>query len=93
MPGFDGTGPWGLGPGTGWGLGPCGGGYAFRRGFRRGFGPGPWFGWGRGWGWRWWWRMNYSLEDELEFLKQQRDYIEQRIKELEDEISQNSETE
>jgi hypothetical protein len=32
MPGGDGTGPQGLGPGTGWGLGPCG------RGFRRGLG-------------------------------------------------------
>ncbi len=45
MPAGDGTGPWGLGPGTGRGLGPCGGGY--RRGrFGRGFGRG-WFGWGR----------------------------------------------
>jgi hypothetical protein len=26
MPRFDGTGPWGLGPGTGWGMGPCGAG-------------------------------------------------------------------
>jgi len=40
MPRFDGTGPWGYGPGTGWGLGPCGAGlrcgwggssYGFRR--------------------------------------------------------------
>jgi hypothetical protein len=33
MPGFDGTGPSGQGPGTGWGQGPCGAGR--RRGFRR----------------------------------------------------------
>ena len=38
MPRFDGTGPWGLGPGTGWGLGPCGAGLGRRRGFGRGFG-------------------------------------------------------
>jgi len=32
MPRFDGTGPWGSGPGTGWGRGPCGRyGYGFRR--------------------------------------------------------------
>jgi hypothetical protein len=34
MPRFDGTGPLGSGPGTGWGLGPCGAG-RFNRGFRR----------------------------------------------------------
>jgi hypothetical protein len=37
MPGYDGTGPLGAGPGTGWGLGPCGAGR--RRGFSR-FGQG-----------------------------------------------------
>ena len=37
MPGGDGTGPQGLGSGTGWGRGPCGAG--MMRGFRgRGFG-------------------------------------------------------
>jgi hypothetical protein len=56
MPGFNGTGPSGLGPGTGWGQGPCGAGR--RRGFSR-FGRGPrgfqpLVGeWGRPrWGWR-----------------------------------------
>jgi hypothetical protein len=38
MPRFDGTGPLGQGPGTGWGLGPCGAGMGWRRGFGRGFG-------------------------------------------------------
>ncbi len=41
MPGQDGTGPQGLGSGTGWGRGPCGAGMrsSFGRGFRgRGFG-------------------------------------------------------
>lgn len=36
MPRFDATGPLGLGPGTGWGLGPCVPGWP--RGFGRGFG-------------------------------------------------------
>ena len=54
MPGFDATGPRGMGPGTGWGRGPCGAG--LRRGAgrsgSRGFGSGT-FGWGqRGPGWR-----------------------------------------
>lgn len=38
MPGFDATGPWGMGAGTGWGRGPCGAG--FRRGGARGRGQG-----------------------------------------------------
>ena len=42
MPGRDGTGPLGEGPGTGWGRGGC-------RGGRRGLG---WRGRGKGWGWR-----------------------------------------
>ncbi|MGQ9688617.1 MAG: DUF5320 domain-containing protein [Desulfobaccales bacterium] len=52
MPGYDGTGPFGAGPGTGWGMGPCGAGR--RRGggrvWGRRFGRGAW-GFGRGaWG-------------------------------------------
>jgi len=59
MPGFDGTGPRGQGPGTGWGRGYCGGGFGGgRQGFggggrwcrpRRGFwGPGGGRAWGYG---------------------------------------------
>jgi len=40
MPFGDGTGPSGLGPGTGWGRGPCGAGLRRGRGFSRGFGRG-----------------------------------------------------
>lgn len=47
MPRYNGTGPGGLGAGTGWGLGPCGGGMAYgRRGGGRGWGR----GYGRGFG-------------------------------------------
>jgi hypothetical protein len=54
MPGFDGTGPRGQGPGSGWGMGPCGAGG--RRGFSRGMGRGMGRGaWGRPrWGWGAW---------------------------------------
>ena len=46
MPGFDGTGPLGQGPGTGRGLGPC-----LNAGTPTPYwGPGRgWFGWGRRW--------------------------------------------
>lgn len=46
MPGFDGTGPRGQGPMTGWGAGYCG-----SRGFRR-LGGVPGYGYGRGRGGR-----------------------------------------
>jgi len=49
MPGFNATGPRGQGPGTGWGMGPCGAGG--RRGSGRGMGYGMGRGMGRGaWG-------------------------------------------
>ena len=38
MPRLDGSGPWGMGPGTGWGMGPCCGGGVWRRGMGAGFG-------------------------------------------------------
>lgn len=40
MPNFDGTGPQGMGPQTGWGMGPCGQGQARGRGLNRGRGFG-----------------------------------------------------
>lgn len=46
MPRYDGTGPWGQGPGSGWGLGPCG--FGRRRGYGGGFGRGAGRGFGRG---------------------------------------------
>ncbi len=70
MPGGDRTGPMGLGPRTGRGLGFCSGrnapgwtygpGRGMGRGFRGGFGRGFGRGWGRGRGW-WgcWWPAPY----------------------------------
>jgi hypothetical protein len=40
MPRFDGTGPMGQGPRTGWGFGPCGGGMKRGWGCRGGYGYG-----------------------------------------------------
>jgi len=48
MPYGDGTGPLGLGPGTGWGRGPCSG---YSGGYRR---PGRFFGRGTGYRNRYW---------------------------------------
>ena len=53
MPGFNGTGPRGQGPGSGWGRGPCGAGLRRGGGRSRGFGPGAGFaggGFHRGYG-------------------------------------------
>ncbi len=49
MPGFDKTGPAGLG--TGRGMGPCGRGMAMRRGVRGGYARGAGMGFGRGYCW------------------------------------------
>lgn len=46
MPRFDRTGPLGMGPRTGWGLGPCGMGLGWRRRSGPGRGLGRYFGWG-----------------------------------------------
>lgn len=75
MPGFDGTGPRGLGPRTGRGLGPCGGGY--RRGYgRRGYGA----GYGRGWGYN---NPNPpTKEEEKENLERDLEDIKKRLADL-----------
>jgi hypothetical protein len=88
MPRFNGTGPRGLGAGTGRGLGPCGGGQSYGR---RGLGQG--LGLRRGFGWR-----NFGgyyssqaptkeeetnmLSEEAEVLKEELKVIKSRLEEL-----------
>jgi len=77
MPGQDGTGPLGLGPLTGRGLGPCG------CGMRRGFGR----GYGRGFGFRRQVTLTKEeekkiLEAELKEIDLEKQEIEKRIKEM-----------
>jgi len=94
MPAGNGTGPLGLGPMTGRGMGYCAGfgvpGYANPRP-RLGLG----FGWGRGRGWRWWYRASglpgwarfgypgigpgVMPQDELSMLKEQAKFLEQQL--------------
>ncbi len=96
MPQFDGTGPQGRGPMTGWGRGPCGAGQGFgRRGFGRGPGFGRGLGRGFGPGFRGWSPADWSepvalskeeqkkiLEAELAELQKEREAIEAKLKEL-----------
>ncbi len=82
MPRFDGTGPMGIGPMTGRGLGPCGG----FRGRGRGFGYGMMMG-----GCPWYGQMirptaeeeKEILKDQVEMLKQNLDSAQKRLSELE----------
>ncbi len=101
MPGFDGTGPLGQGPMTGWGRGFCASGsrrYPYRGlgpwGFGRGRGWGCGWGRGRGKGLGWWWRgparltpqeEKAFLEDEVAFLEKEINHMRQRLAELESE--------
>ncbi len=102
MPAGDGTGPLGLGPMTGRGMGYCAG-YGVP-GFAN-----PWprwgFGWGRGRGWRWWyWATGlpgwarFGLYrgiapwlgpgDELTFLRNQAKFLEQQLKTISQRIEE-----
>jgi hypothetical protein len=99
MPGFDGTGPWGMGPMTGGGRGLCGP----RRDVRpvpagRWLGPGRGWGIGRGAGWRWFrpgigrgpvyggasaYTRAMSGEEELGFLKGEAEAMKRELDEIE----------
>ena len=93
MPGFDGTGPRGFGPMTGWGRGYCPepAGYVRPRyGIFRGYGAGGGRGWrNRYWATgvpRWaWWRKAPRLEsqltaqEEMEALQEDANYLEREL--------------
>ncbi len=104
MPGFDGTGPAGMGPMTGWGRGLC---TAYgRRVGRRAFGPGlGWGGRGRGWRHRFWatgspgwgggWFRGpyyepdyYTGEDEMAVLKEQAGWLKEELEAIEQRLSE-----
>ena len=92
MPRFNGTGPRGIGAGTGWGMGPCGAGYGYGRGYGRGFGR----GWGRGMGYGWdlpWNPVSYRqptaseekavVKDDIADLKEELKAAEEHLSQLE----------
>ncbi len=100
MPGFDGTGPVGRGPGTGGGFGPCRGAWPRLSGFRGGgFGRGP--GWGPGRGpCRWWYGGPGPYygpawtgpEDEKAFLKEQAEQLKAELAEMEQRMAELEQT-
>lgn len=76
MPRFNGTGPWGLGPGTGWGLGPCGGGRFWRRGFGRrfwGYDPYP---------------TRITKKEEAEVLSDEAEALEEELKAIKERLNE-----
>ncbi len=87
MPWGDGTGPMGLGPRTGRGLGSCAG--AGIPGLVRGRGLGR--GWGRGMGWQWFWssasapmseeKRKEILRAQLSALDAQRERLRRQLEE------------
>jgi len=86
MPRFDGTGPGGLGPGTGRGLGPCGagmgygrrgGGRGWGRGYGRGFGEGRFGGYGP-WGYPY--QPQITKKEEKEILGEEVTDLEEELK-------------
>ena len=85
MPRFDGTGPAGMGPMTGWGMGYCGSGrmYGGRNSLRgrrygRGRGFGAWNGPGAAFGWN---AGPAGREDQIEFLRRRSEQLEEELEE------------
>lgn len=80
MPGFDRTGPSGLGQRTGRGMGPCGRGLGFRRGYGRGMGFGRGFvgGFGRFLGYDPY-QAGITKESELEILEDEARELEREL--------------
>jgi len=77
MPRFNGTGPLGSGPGTGWGMGPCGAGMGWRRGGSRGQG----FHWRRFWGYG-----SYQPNQPQITKKEEKEILEGEAIDLEEEL-------
>lgn len=75
MPTFDGTGPAGIGPKTGWGFGPCDFGLGWRKRFGAGRGMGRYFAWN-------WPQTN---TDKLEALKKYTEALKEEIQDAEKE--------
>ena len=74
MPRQDKTGPMGMGPMTGRGMGSCGGGMAYGR--RRGGGQG--FGWRRFWGY--YPAPSVNKKEEAEILAEEAEVLEEELK-------------
>ena len=93
MPGFDGTGPRGMGPMTGGGRGYCNpAGYRPRRGFAQGFRA---FGrpWGAGYASPGYYQgapygAGMTREQEVDFLRDQANLLKNQLQEIESRVAQ-----
>ncbi len=87
MPLRNGTGPNGMGPMTGRGMGPCGRGYGRGRGFGRGMGYGRGCGYGMGYGYSYVEptadEEKAMIKDDVEALKQELEAAQKHLSELE----------
>jgi len=83
MPRFNGTGPMGYGPGTGWGMGPCGGGQAYGR---RGVGRGRGLGWRRFWGY--YPAPTPTKKEGTEMLSEEAGLLEEELKAIKSRLAQ-----
>jgi|LSQX01.3.fsa_nt_gb hypothetical protein len=84
MPRYDGTGPWGQGPMSGRGMGPCNRG--FRGGMGHRFGGGWGGGWGRGWGRSMgmgYWAAAQPATPPADLLAERKRMLEEELKEIE----------
>jgi len=99
MPGFDGTGPRGMGPMTGGGRGFCnprGIGAGSGRGYGMGYGRGRGMGYGRGRGmpygapqaWAAPYPARMTREDEVEYLKSDADALRQELEQIENRLKE-----
>jgi hypothetical protein len=100
MPGFDGTGPRGFGPMTGWRRGNCvgPGGFLSARGRLGRFGSGGGRGWrnrnwvpeGRGWGYPGyhtrWFNADIPADEEIKILKEDEKHLEEELQYVRDEL-------
>jgi len=83
MPGFDRTGPTGMGPRTGKGFGPCGLGWGWRKRFGAGRGMGRYFS-----GWNW----PQTQEDQAKALANYKKALKEELEDVEKEATELSKT-
>ncbi len=76
MPRYNGTGPLGQGPMTGWGMGPCGAGMGWKRGYGRGFGR--------------FWRFGSQIteKEEKEVLNEEVKILEDELKAIKERLTE-----
>ena len=77
---MNGTGPLGYGPGTGWGLGPCGAGMAQQRGFNQGLNRGRFGGYGLN-------QPKITKKQEIDVLTDEAEVLENELKAVKEQIA------